>query len=69
MYTNSGEFISAHSMSSIRSRQRGKGSAIFLHVARPGYQPTEGCIALKRRDLIRLLPYLRKGTVFRVSRN
>ena len=53
----------------IRSRRRGKGSAIFLHVARPGYQPTEGCIALKRRDLIRLLPYLRKGTVFRVSRN
>jgi L,D-peptidoglycan transpeptidase YkuD (ErfK/YbiS/YcfS/YnhG family) len=53
----------------IRSRRRGKGSAIFLHVAKPGYQPTEGCIALKRRDLIRLLPYLRKGTVFRVSRN
>ncbi len=53
----------------IRSRRRNKGSAIFLHVAKPGYQPTEGCIALKRRDLIRLLPYLRKGTVFRVSRN
>ena len=53
----------------IRSRRRGRGSAIFLHVARPGYQPTEGCIALKRQDLIRLLPYLRKGTVFRVSRN
>jgi L,D-peptidoglycan transpeptidase YkuD (ErfK/YbiS/YcfS/YnhG family) len=52
----------------IRSRRRGRGSAIFLHVARPGYQPTEGCIALKRQDLIRLLPYLRKGTVFRVSR-
>ncbi|TDH37753.1 hypothetical protein E2A64_01005 [Pseudohoeflea suaedae] len=52
----------------IRSRRRGRGSAIFLHVARPGYQPTEGCIALERRDMIRLLPYLRKGTVFRVSR-
>lgn len=28
----------------------GKGSAIFLHVARPGYAPTEGCVALARPD-------------------
>ena len=33
----------------------GRGSAIFLHVARPGYGPTEGCVALKRPDLVRLL--------------
>lgn len=32
-----------------------RGSAIFLHVARPGYLPTEGCVALKRADLVRLL--------------
>ncbi|MBE9604816.1 L,D-transpeptidase family protein [Acetobacteraceae bacterium H6797] len=31
--------------------QRGRGSAIFLHVARPDYAPTEGCIALSMRDL------------------
>lgn len=29
----------------------GKGSAIFMHVARPGYLPTEGCIALAKDDL------------------
>lgn len=28
-----------------------KGSAIFMHVARPGFAPTEGCIALCREDL------------------
>ena len=33
----------------------GRGSAIFLHVARPGYPPTEGCVALERADLVRLL--------------
>ena len=33
----------------------GKGSAIFLHVARPGYGPTEGCVALALGDLLRLL--------------
>jgi L,D-peptidoglycan transpeptidase YkuD (ErfK/YbiS/YcfS/YnhG family) len=31
------------------SRRRGAGSAIFLHVAKPGFPPTQGCIALKRR--------------------
>ena len=36
----------------IRSRRRGMGSAIFLHVAKPGYPPTQGCIALARRDLL-----------------
>jgi L,D-peptidoglycan transpeptidase YkuD (ErfK/YbiS/YcfS/YnhG family) len=34
----------------------GKGSAIFVHVARQGYEPTEGCVALARRDLMTLLP-------------
>ena len=34
---------------------RGRGSAIFLHLARPDYAPTEGCIALAPRDLRHLL--------------
>lgn len=29
----------------------GGGSAIFLHVARPGYPPTEGCVALALDEL------------------
>lgn len=32
-----------------------RGSAIFMHVAKPNYTPTEGCIALKYDDLISLL--------------
>ena len=39
----------------ISPRVRGRGSAIFLHLARPGYRPTAGCIALSRRDLGLLL--------------
>ena len=34
---------------------RGRGSAIFLHVARRDYAPTEGCIALSLPDLRRML--------------
>jgi L,D-peptidoglycan transpeptidase YkuD (ErfK/YbiS/YcfS/YnhG family) len=33
----------------------GLGSAIFLHAARPDYAPTEGCVALQRADLMRVL--------------
>ena len=33
----------------------GRGSAIFLHVARPDYRPTEGCVALALDDLLRVL--------------
>jgi L,D-peptidoglycan transpeptidase YkuD (ErfK/YbiS/YcfS/YnhG family) len=33
----------------------GRGSAIFIHVARPDYGPTEGCVALSRQDLLALL--------------
>jgi L,D-peptidoglycan transpeptidase YkuD (ErfK/YbiS/YcfS/YnhG family) len=36
-------------------RRRGRGSAIFMHVARPGLEPTEGCIALARPHLLRLI--------------
>jgi L,D-peptidoglycan transpeptidase YkuD (ErfK/YbiS/YcfS/YnhG family) len=33
----------------------GQGSAIFLHLARFDYAPTEGCIALAREDLVIVL--------------
>ena len=49
-----------------RERVRGRGSAIFLHVAKPGYPPTEGCVALSPADMRRILPYLRRGRVLRV---
>lgn len=34
---------------------RNLGSAIFLHIARPDYAPTQGCIALAQADLIAAL--------------
>lgn len=49
-----------------RPRVRGKGSAIFMHVARPGFEPTEGCIALKRSDLLQVLKGAGRRTRLRV---
>jgi L,D-peptidoglycan transpeptidase YkuD (ErfK/YbiS/YcfS/YnhG family) len=50
----------------ISSRRRHRGSAIFLHLIRPGYQPTAGCIALSRTDMRRVLPLLKSGSTIKV---
>jgi L,D-peptidoglycan transpeptidase YkuD (ErfK/YbiS/YcfS/YnhG family) len=49
-----------------RPRVRGKGSAIFVHLALPGFSPTDGCIALTRHDLTMLLAALRAGSMIAV---
>ena len=41
-----------------RPRIAGRGSAVFVHVARPGFAPTAGCVALKTDALKRLLARL-----------
>ncbi len=33
---------------------KGKGSAVFLHIAKDGYLPTEGCVALAIESLLEL---------------
>jgi L,D-peptidoglycan transpeptidase YkuD (ErfK/YbiS/YcfS/YnhG family) len=45
-----------------RPRVAGRGSAVFIHVARPGYGPTAGCITLNRNDLLALLAKLSRKT-------
>jgi L,D-peptidoglycan transpeptidase YkuD (ErfK/YbiS/YcfS/YnhG family) len=38
-----------------RPRIAGRGSAVFIHIARADFSPTAGCIALRPRDLKALL--------------
>jgi len=45
----------------------GKGSAIFMHVARADYGPTEGCIALALGDLLEVLALCGPGDSLAVS--
>ena len=44
----------------------GKGSAIFLHLAKPDYLPTAGCVALSEADLRAALAQLRPGDKIRI---
>lgn len=45
----------------------GRGSAIFLYVAGPGWQPTEGCVAMALDDLLTLLAATVPGDVIVVG--
>ncbi len=45
-----------------RPRIRGRGSAIFLHIAGPGLEATEGCVAVRASDMRKLLAYLGRGS-------
>lgn len=44
----------------------GLGSAIFLHLARPDFAPTEGCVALGTADLEAALALLQPGDILRI---
>lgn len=45
---------------------KGQGSAIFFHIARDDFRPTEGCVAISKKDMRRLLPLIDSQTVMRV---
>jgi L,D-peptidoglycan transpeptidase YkuD (ErfK/YbiS/YcfS/YnhG family) len=45
-----------------RPRVAGRGSAVFVHVARPNRSPTAGCVALRADSLRRLLLRAGRGT-------
>ena len=46
---------------------KGKGSAIFLHVAKKNYNKTQGCIALKKNELLYLVSKIKKNTQIRIG--
>jgi L,D-peptidoglycan transpeptidase YkuD (ErfK/YbiS/YcfS/YnhG family) len=45
-----------------KPRIAGRGSAVFIHVARLGLAPTAGCVALRLRDLQRLVSQIGQKT-------
>jgi len=39
-----------------------KGSAIFLHLCNKNYKPTKGCVAVQKKDMLKILPLITKKT-------
>ncbi|MDJ0920877.1 MAG: L,D-transpeptidase family protein [Henriciella sp.] len=47
--------------------QPGRGSAIFFHLARPDYRPTEGCVAVAKEDMLAALKQTGPGSKLTIS--
>lgn len=46
----------------MRPRIAGRGSAVFLHLARPHFGPTAGCVAMRKKVMLRLLARISTAT-------
>ncbi len=51
-----------------RPRVAGRGSAVFIHLARRGFGPTAGCVGLRSRDLVMLLARMTPKTRILIHR-
>ncbi len=57
-------FVLDHNFS---RRAKGRGSAIFFHLARPGLAPTAGCVAIAPADMRKLAPRLARRAVMAIG--
>jgi len=46
---------------------KNKGSAIFIHISKRNYKKTEGCVAVKKFDLLKVLGELNNKTKVKIS--
>ena len=46
--------------------KKNKGSAIFIHVAKNNFKKTEGCIAIKKLNLIKLIKKINANTKVKI---
>ena len=58
-------FINIHY--NLKPAVRKKGSAIFLHIAKKKYKPTSGCVAISKRNFLKILPLINKNTKILIS--
>ena len=47
--------------------KKNKGSAIFIHIAKRNYKKTEGCVAIKKIQLLKLLKFLKRGSTVKID--
>ena len=46
--------------------KKNKGSAIFIHVAKKNYKKTQGCIAIRKSDLLKILKVIKANTKVKI---
>ena len=45
---------------------KNKGSAIFIHIAKKNYKSTEGCVAVRKLELIKIIKNLKKNSKVKI---
>ena len=45
---------------------KNKGSAIFIHITKKNYKKTEGCIAIRKGEIKKLVKALEKNTKIKI---
>ena len=56
--------VLSYNMNPVRKNM---GSAIFLHITKNNYSHTKGCIAIKKRELRKLIQRINKNTKVKIS--
>ena len=51
----------------MRPIKKDKGSAIFIHVAKKNYRRTQGCVAVKKSDLLKILKEIKINTKVKIE--
>ena len=46
---------------------KNKGSAIFIHIAKKNYKKTEGCIAMKKKHLLKIVKEIKPTTKIKIA--
>ena len=46
--------------------KKNKGSAIFIHVAKKNYRKTEGCVAINKISLLKIVKEIKKNTSIKI---
>ena len=44
-----------------------KGSAIFLHLVDSKHKPTKGCVAISKKNFMKILPLINKNTKISIN--
>ena len=47
--------------------RKNKGSAIFIHIAKKNYKKTEGCIAIKKTTLLKIIKNINTKTIVKIE--
>ena len=68
--SSNGEVVNIESMgkrSLAYPIKKNKGSAIFLHLTNKKNYPTKGCIAIFKKDFLKILPFINKKTKISIN--